>query len=145
MSDLIEKLRGHRRHPDNPNRNIFHEAADRIEELERDHAEAQHKIGEYVDKTAELEAENERLNGRIDTLELVKGKHERLFADKLERLQAEVERLREVKKYARHDNDCTCMADRTAYGPCSCGLRNVLETLFDLEERVRRQQEDSDA
>ena len=67
MSDLIERLR-------KPNMNtltagervtlvfaLFHEAADRIEELERDYAEAQHQIGEYVDKTAELEAEVERL------------------------------------------------------------------------------------
>jgi predicted RNase H-like nuclease (RuvC/YqgF family) len=37
------------------------DAMTRIEELERDYAEAQHQIGEYVDKTAELQAENERM------------------------------------------------------------------------------------
>jgi regulator of replication initiation timing len=39
---------------------------DRVRELERDYAEAQHQIGEYVDKTAELQAENERLRGDLE-------------------------------------------------------------------------------
>ena len=43
------------------------EAADRIEELEKANAQLNHDIGEYVDKTAELEAEIEWWKARVES------------------------------------------------------------------------------
>jgi hypothetical protein len=80
MTDLIERLRGHRRHPNNPNGNVFHEAADRIEELEAENERLRKKLeiaGAHpfpkdfdaldlaVERNKALLAENKRLRGAL--------------------------------------------------------------------------------
>jgi hypothetical protein len=60
---------------------------------------------------------------------------------RIEELEAENAKLREIKKYAAHDNDCTSM-DRADGGwlfsrhdwPCSCRLRKVLAATQELDD-----------
>ena len=91
MSDLIERLRGHRRHPDNPKGNIFHEAADEIERL-------QSELNTYRTDNEELLHKIERLKSEKDT-----DRVQNLM--NLKRKDAEIERLREQVEYwqKRHD------------------------------------------
>ena len=81
----------------------------RIEELERDYAEAQHQIGEYVDKTAELQAQINRLSvsgtkdlpSRLRTEPFMHWELRHEAADRIEELEAENERLRAVVDAAK--------------------------------------------
>lgn len=69
------------------------EIADTIEQLQRDYAKAQHKIGEYVDLTAKKDAEIERLREGVTVIQVEPG-----MSDKYQAMAKRVEVLEKVQE-----------------------------------------------
>ena len=141
LSEIVARLREYSRTFDIP---VFAEAADLIEQLQRDHdLWDKHKLVELVEKCEQLQRELAAANARIAELETTQrkfGKMQHEFMSKAEAtIAAQQARIDVAKRWTFHDfwkcDACKLLSDPSDSDiiskerlPCSCGLEAWLST-----------------